>query len=260
MIEREFIKEKVKYLKIKEYVEHQVPKIAGIGKIAIDRTPLGEKIIIDVVKPGLIIGRGGKTITELTTTLKTKFGLENPQIEVREILNPSLSAAVVASKIASDLERFGAARFKAIGYKALTDIMRAGALGAEIKISGRGVPGARAKRWRFPAGYMKKSGQIALENVDTSIVPANLRSGTVGIQVRIMPPDIRLPDRIKIREVVIQAQPVTEATPVETQKTEAPVEIPAEKPKKPRAPRKPKEAKPAVQPEVKIETKTEEKK
>jgi len=272
MIEREFIKEKVKYLKIKEYVEHQVPKIAGIGKIAIDRTPLGEKIIIDVVKPGLIIGRGGKTITELTTTLKTKFGLENPQIEVREILNPSLSAAVVASKIASDLERFGAARFKAIGYKALTDIMRSGALGAEIKISGRGVPGARAKRWRFPAGYMKKSGQIALENVDTSIVPANLRSGTVGIQVRIMPPDIRLPDRIKIREVVIQAQPVTEAKPVETQKTEVTVEVSAEKLKKPRAPKtarkKPSaeqivsepEAKPAAQPEVKIETKTEEKK
>ncbi|MEM4247662.1 MAG: 30S ribosomal protein S3 [Candidatus Nanoarchaeia archaeon] len=238
MIEREFIKEKAKYLKIKEYVMRQIPKIAGIGKISIERTPLGEKIIVNVVKPGLIIGRGGKTIADLTTTLKTKFGLENPQIEVREITNPSLNAAVVANRIASDLERFGAARFKAIGYKALTDIMNAGALGTEIKISGRGVPGARAKRWRFPAGYMKKSGQIALEEVDFAMVPANLHSGTVGVQVKIMPPAIHLPDRMKIKEVQVAApaQPIAE---VKVEEPVAPAEKPAEKKsKKTRALRK----------------------
>jgi len=260
MIEREFIKEKAKYLKIKEYVIAQIPKIAGIGKISIERTPLGEKIVIDVVKPGLIIGRGGKTISELTTTLKTKFGLENPQIEVREITIPALHAAVIANRIASDLERFGAARFKAIGYKALTDIMASGALGTEIKISGRGVPGQRAKSWRFPAGYMKKSGQIALEGVDIAKVPANLRSGAVGVQVRIMPPDIRLPDRVTIREpseVLVRAQ--SEVKPAqEEQKVEA-----APKPKKPRTPRKKSpqdeaQQAPAKQEEQKQEAKAEE--
>lgn len=240
MIEREFIKEKVKYLKAKEYVMKQIPKSAGIGKINIEKTPMGEKVTIDTVKPGLIIGRGGKTIADLTTTLKTKFGMENPQIEVREIINPHLSAGVIASRIAGDLERFGPARFKAIGYKALTDVMNAGALGAEIKIGGRGVPGSRAMSWRFPAGYMKKCGKLAMEDVDIAIVPANLHSGTVGIQVMIMPPTIQLPDRIKIREGVVPT-PV-----VEQKKEQKPAEeIPAAeiKEKKPRAPRKKKEEK-----------------
>nr|AJS12753.1 30S ribosomal protein S3 [uncultured archaeon] len=180
-----------------------VGSTSGIGGIKIEKTPLGEKIIIEAVRPGLIIGRGGKIIQELTVTLRNKFKFENPHIEVIEIEQPNLSASVMAKKVASDLERFGASRFKAIGYRTLTQIMRAGALGAEVVIGGRGVPGARAHTWRFPAGYMKKSGQIALEQVDYVKTGANLRSGTVGIQVRIMHPSIQLPDRITILEDVV---------------------------------------------------------
>lgn len=202
MIEREFIKERTKHLKVKEYLDATVGSAAGISEIKIEKTPLGEKIIIRAVRPGLIIGRGGKIIQELTLTLRNKFKLENPQIEVEEVEQPSLSASVMAKKVASDLERFGASRFKAIGYRTLTQIMRAGALGAEVVIGGRGVPGARAHTWRFPAGYMKKSGQIALEQVDYVKTGANLRSGTVGVQVRIMHPSIQLPDRITILENV----------------------------------------------------------
>ncbi|MFH0868871.1 MAG: 30S ribosomal protein S3 [archaeon] len=222
MIEREFIKEKVKYLKAKEYIQKLIPKSAGIGRITIEKTPMGEKVTIDTVKPGLIIGRGGKTIAELTTTLKVKFGMENPQIEVREITNSNLSASVVASRIAGDLERFGPSRFKAIGYRAVTDIMNAGALGTEIKIAGRGVPGSRAQSWRFPAGYMKKCGKVAMEDVDIAQVPANLRSGTVGVQVMIMPPTTLLPDRIKFKEVVEEkkTEKVEEKKPEEIAKTE----------------------------------------
>nr|AJS13266.1 30S ribosomal protein S3, small subunit ribosomal protein S3 [uncultured archaeon] len=166
MIEREFIREKTKYLKVKEHINLKLDKAAGVGRITIERTPMGEKIIIDAVKPGLVIGRGGQTISALTTVLKEKFKLENPQIEVHEIVIPAKYASVVAKKIAADLERFGPARFKAIGYRSLSDIMNAGALGAEITISGRGVPSSKARKWRFPIGYMKKSGQIALEFID----------------------------------------------------------------------------------------------
>src|SRR3989344_5202382 len=203
MIEREFIKERTSHLKVKEYLDAMVGSTSGIGGIKIEKTPLGEKIIIEAVRPGLIIGRGCKIIQELTVTLRNKFKFENPHIEVIEIEQPNLSASVMAKKVASDLERFGASRFKAIGYRTLTQIMRAGALGAEVVIGGRGVPGARAHTWRFPAGYMKKSGQIALEQVDYVKTGANLRSGTVGIQVRIMHPSIQLPDRITILEDVV---------------------------------------------------------
>ncbi len=199
MIEREFIKEKRKYLKIKEYILSKIPRMAGIGRIAIEKTPLGEKITIEAVKPSVVIGRGGGTISELTSTIKSQFKMENPQIDVKEILIPALCAAVVANKIADDLSRFGTAKFKGIGYKSLQSIMNAGALGAEIKISGRGVPSSRARSWRFASGYMKKCGQIALEEVDHAITCANLHTGTVGIKVSIMPPTIILPDRVILK-------------------------------------------------------------
>ncbi len=253
MIEREFIKERVKYLKVKEYIDAQVGKPAGIGSIDIEKTPLGEKIIVTASRPGIIIGRGGKTISDLTLTLKTKFRMENPQIEVREIENPNLSAGAISKKVASDLERFGPSRFKAIGYRALQDAMRAGALGIEIRIAGRGVPGSRAQAWRFPAGYMKKSGQLSLEAVDFAIAPANLRSGSVGIQVRLMPPTIQMPDKIKIREL-----PAGQAT----YQIEAPAEMGGDVPAttqevKAERPKKSKKKKSAEKVEAQVETKTE---
>lgn len=215
MIEREFIKEKSKHLKIKEYILSIIPRTAGMGKIVIEKTPLGERITVEAVRPSIIIGRGGRSITDITTTLRTKFGLENPQIEVRELVTPALNAAVMANKIAFELERFGTARFKAIGYKTLQNIMMSGALGAEIKIGGRGVPGQRAQSWRFSAGYMKKCGQVALEQVDKAVTNVNLHSGTVGVCVMIMPPSIKLPDRLTLKPI---AQAVPQAVPVEAKK------------------------------------------
>ena len=206
MIEREFIKEKRKYLKIKEFLFGKIPRMAGVGQITIEKTPLGEKVTISAVKPSVVIGRAGGAITDLTSTIKAKFGLENPQLEVKEIAVPQLNATVMANKIADELLRFGTAKFKAIGYKTLQSILNAGALGAEIKISGRGVPGSRSKSWRFAAGYMKKCGQIALEEVDHAITAANLHTGTVGIQVKIMPPTIILPDRMRLKPQAIATE------------------------------------------------------
>ena len=196
MIEREFVKVKTKFIKMKEYLEKKAPMSAGISDIVIERTPLGERISISAIKPGLIIGRSGKTVTAMTTHLKTNFDLENPQIEVKEILQPNLHAAVVAKRIASALERFGPSRFKALGYRSLNDIMKAGAMGAEIRIGGRGVPGAKARSWRFHKGYLKKCGSVSDYLIDKAQARANLNSGTVGIKVTIMQPNTPLPDRI----------------------------------------------------------------
>jgi small subunit ribosomal protein S3 len=76
------------------------------------------------------------------------------------------------------------------------DIMNAGALGVEIIISGK-IPGARAKRWRFYQGYLKKCGDVAL-GVKSAYTSAQMKSGSVGILVKIMPPDLILPDKITI--------------------------------------------------------------
>src|SRR3989338_3572268 len=190
---------------MKEFLVNQyLLKELGPGKFSsfeIRRTPLGERIIIYTARPGLIVGKGGENIKDLTRVLKMRFKMENPQIEVAEILSPNLDAQNMAEQIVNVLERFGPKRFKSVGYKTLQKIIDAGAMGSEIVISGRGLPGARAKSWRFYAGYLKKSGDISMSKVAYGEAKANLNSGTVGIKVRILPPGTILPDKIKIKDL-----------------------------------------------------------
>jgi len=77
--------------------------------------------------------------------------------------------------------------------------MRAGALGIEIVVSGK-VPSARAKSWRFYSGYLKKCGDIAIMGVRKADAQAQLKTGVIGVKVKIMPPDIKLPDDIELIE------------------------------------------------------------
>jgi small subunit ribosomal protein S3 len=194
MIERKFVAENLKEFQIEEYLRGVLGK-AGLSYIKMQRTPLGEKILICSSRPGLIVGKSGSNITRLTKELKERFNLENPQIELLEEENPMTDASIVAEGIANSLERFGTARFKGIGHKAITDVMAAGARGVEILISGK-IPSSRAKKWRFYLGYLKKSGDIAVSGVDTAYSSAKLKTGLVGVQVRIMPSSTRMPDEV----------------------------------------------------------------
>jgi small subunit ribosomal protein S3 len=206
MIEREFIKNKTKNMRIRARINEVVGKGAACGDIIIEKTPLGEKIIVNTIRPGIVIGRSGETIKRLTAELKSRYRMENPQIEVREITKPGLVAATVAKRIADEMERFGPQRYKAMGYRSLSGIMRDGAMGAEIVISGRGVPSQRSKTWRFNAGYLKKCGDIAVSKIDKAIAQVHHKSGSKGIQVSIMLPDTFIPDRITIQEPEIKME------------------------------------------------------
>jgi small subunit ribosomal protein S3 len=196
MIEREFVKQKKKEFQIEEFVEDNLSNVGHSGT-KMQRTPLGEKIIVSASRPGLVVGREGQNIKKLTSALKKKFKLENPQIEINEVKDINLDAHIVAERIASSLERFGITKFKGVGHKIMQEVMDAGARGVEIIISGK-VPSARAKSWRFYSGYLKKCGDVALEGVKTAYKIAQLKSGIIGIQVRIMPPETKLPDEIKL--------------------------------------------------------------
>ncbi|MFA6088960.1 MAG: 30S ribosomal protein S3, partial [Candidatus Woesearchaeota archaeon] len=161
------------------------------------KTPLGDKVVIFSSRPGIIIGRKGANIKALTLDLRDKFKLNNPQIEIAEITEPLMDANVVSEKIVSSLERFGIARFKGIMHKVMTEVMNAGALGVEIRISGK-VPSSRAKAWKLLSGYMKKNGDVSISGVVRSSMQACLKTGVVGVQVRIMPRGLVLPDTITI--------------------------------------------------------------
>ncbi len=202
MIERGFIAQRTKEFFIKQHIEKKLRNV-GISKIRLKKIPLGEKIIILTSRPSLIVGSKGSNIKALTRDLKKIFKLENPQIEINEVKNIFLDANIVAERIAYSLERFGSARFKGIGHKTMANVINAGALGVEIIISGK-IPGARAKNWRFYQGYLKKCGDIALTGVRSSHKKALLKSGIIGIKVKIMPPNLVLPDHIEILEEPIQ--------------------------------------------------------
>jgi len=198
MIERKFIEEKMKDHEIKRYIKSRL-KGVGFSKVTLEKTPLGMKVSIYTSKPGLVIGRRGVNISELTETLKTKFKLESPQIEVKEVEIPELDPQIMAERIAMQLDRFGATRFKTIGYRTLKAIMAAGAVGVEIKISGK-VPGKRANYWRFREGHLPKVGDIAVEFVKKGFEIARLRPGVVGVKVSILTKDIQLPDSVTLKE------------------------------------------------------------
>jgi len=205
MIERKFVAQRIKEFEIQEYIAENLKKV-GHSHTKMQKTPLGEKIVIYASRPGLIVGRKGQNIKQLTKTLKKTFSLENPQIEISEIESINLDANIVAETIVDLLERFGSEKFKAIGHKIMGEVMNAGASGIEIAISGK-IPSSRAKSWRFYSGYLKKCGDIAITGVDRANAQAKLKSGVIGIKVSIMPPTTKLPDHIEImdrKEVKVQ--------------------------------------------------------
>jgi small subunit ribosomal protein S3 len=199
--ERKIVKLKKDEFALKEYVK----KSLGMGKVSkvkIEYTPVGEKIIIATHKPGLVIGRKGEKISELTREIKNKFGLENPQIEIFEIKQPEFDAQLMADEIALSLEKVGPLKFKVIAYRTLQRIMNAGALGAEIRLNGK-LPSERAKQWRFAQGLLKKTGESA-KIVDRAQARAKTKPGIVGIKVSILSPEANLNEIIKLDEGTIQ--------------------------------------------------------
>ena len=227
MIEREIMAQKMKEFQIQEYVGGNL-KNSGYSHIKLQRTPVGEKIIVYASRPGLVVGRQGSNIRKLTIDLKEKFGLENPQIEVGEVENIYLDPRIVGEMIALSLERFGTQRFKGIMHKMLTSVLDSGGLGIEIVVSGK-IPSARARSWRVYAGYLKKCGDIAVQGVRVAHSVALLKTGIVGIKVSIMPKDIILPDKVTIRA---ERQIIEEIIPEEK---EAKADKKDSKSKKPKA-------------------------
>ena len=201
MDEKKFVEFKKKEHAMKQYVWNQLGK-GKVSAINVEYTPVGEKIIVSTDKPGLIIGSRGERIDQLTRILKQKFGLENPNVEINEIRNPNFDAQLVADRIALDLEKMGNLKFKSIAYKELVKIMKSGALGVEIIMSGK-LPSERAKSWRFAAGYLKKVGDSA-KVVNKAQSSALTKLGMSGIKVGILPPDAKIHDKVDITDELIK--------------------------------------------------------
>ena len=193
---KHFIEEAVKKVKINEFLRKELDR-SGYGGVDMTKTPLGTHMVIYAMRPGVVIGRAGRTIKNLTKILEEAYDVPNPQISVAEIEVPELNAQVMASRIASSLTR--GVHYRRAGYWGLNQIMGAGALGAEVVISGN-LRSDRSRYEKFRDGYLAKSGDAAMKNIRKDIVHVPLKAGILGVKVLIMPPDAKFPDQVSIIE------------------------------------------------------------
>ncbi len=219
MEEKKFVQYKKDELGVKEFVKNSLGK-GRISGVKLEYTPVGEKIIVTTSRPGFVIGRRGEKLNELSVVLKKKFNLENPHIDIQEIKKPEFDAQTVADDIALSLERIGSIKFKVIAYKTIERIMRAGALGVEIRLSGK-LPSERAKSWRFALGYLKKTGdQAKVVNYAESV--AKTMAGVVGVKVSILTPDAIILDRITVDDALLAQIKSIESTEEAVEEEKAP--------------------------------------
>ena len=190
-----FIEQNSRRLAIDEFLASEL-NAAGYGGVEIRKMPMKTEVVIHASRPGVVIGRRGAKIRELTYILENEFGIENVQLEVSEIENPWLDAAVMASRLARQLER--GVRFRRMAYWILRRVMRAGAIGCEIIVKGK-LSSRRARYQKFKQGTIAKTGEPADVFVDHANDLAVLKPGVIGITVRIMKPDAKLPGVISIK-------------------------------------------------------------
>jgi len=215
-VEKKFVQEGITKALVDEYLAEELER-AGYGGMIMNRTPMGTQITVYAEKPGMVIGKGGKLIRKITRDLDRKFHLDNPQIDVQDVGKGDLNGRVVANRLASSLERGW--YFRKAGQSMMRRVMDAGALGCEIVISGK-LTGPRSRTEKFISGYIKHSGKPAIDLVDKGYSVAVKKLGVIGCQVRIIPPEVRLPDDFQI------VQPPQAAPVVEEKKPTAPVAAP----------------------------------
>ena len=193
---RKFINRNVERHLVREFLLKNTTR-AGFGGLDFQRTPEGTKVTLHAERVGMVIGRKGKIINGLQRHLQDDFNLDNPRLEVAEIENPALNAQVMASKLASALERGW--YFRRAGHSTLLNIMDAGAKGCLVTTSGK-LTGSRNRTQKFQAGHIKFCGDTALQFMDIGFAVATKKLGTIGCTVAIMRPGSKLPHEIRIKD------------------------------------------------------------
>ena len=148
------IKDNYNMMLLKDYLREAI-KDAGFSHAEISKTPTGTRVALHVTRPGIVIGRKGSGIRDLTEKLATDFGLKNPQISVNEIEKPDLSSSVMCNRMASHLERGTA--FRRATMWTMKQIMESGAMGVQITISGK-LRGDRSAFEKHVAGILPRAG------------------------------------------------------------------------------------------------------
>lgn len=165
---------------IREFLQAQL-KRSGIVRIDIERLSDGAiTVIIKSTKPGVIIGKGGGGIEDLKKKLKSKIKIKQDlKINIEEVRDVNLQAAVIAQNIAESLEK--RVSYRRLMKQSIEQIMNAGAKGVKIAIGGR-LGGAEIARSEWLS-----NGKLPLHtlraNIDFARATAFTTYGTIGVKV-----------------------------------------------------------------------------
>jgi len=195
---KNIIKDNYNTMLLMDYLRTAI-KDAGFSHADISKTPTGTRVALHVTRPGIVIGRKGSGIRELTERLTTDFGLKNPQISVVEIEKPELVPAVMCTRMASHLERGTA--FRRATMWTLKQIMEGGAMGVQITISGK-LRGDRSAFEKHTVGILPRAGHHAEMIVDEDIAHVGTAMGRIGIRIRIAKKEKLIPEFEMIKEKV----------------------------------------------------------
>ena len=225
------IKDNYNMMLLKDYLREKI-KDAGFSDVEISKTPTGTRIVLHVTRPGIVIGRKGSGIRELTEKLGSEFGLKNPQISVSEIPKPELAPSVMCNRLASHIERGTA--FRRATMWTLQQIMEGGAMGVQITISGK-LRGDRSAFEKHSLGVLPRAGHHADVIVAEDIAHVRTPMGLIGIRIRIASkekvipefefkekppkektkPEVEIPKEAKLIEAIPKIEAKTESEQIE---------------------------------------------
>ena len=167
-------------LKIKDAVK-KLPEVmaSDVSSVEISRSPQRITVYFHTAKPGVLIGKNGANIDNLTKTITKICSGKKVVVKVVEIQKPNLDAKLVSSSVAHQIAARGS--YKRAIKKAVSDAMRDGAQGVKIRVSGR-LNGAEIAR-----SDSIKEGRVPLHtlrsNVDYSFATADTSYGSIGVKV-----------------------------------------------------------------------------
>ena len=191
---REFV---VEDWKIRDYLMNQL-EAAAVSRIEVERTRDRLRVDIHTARPGIVIGRRGAEADRLKKHLEEITGLQNRiQLNIQEIKQPELDAALIAQGICDQLVRRVA--FRRAMKRAIQTVQKAGAQGIKVQCSGRlgGSEMSRKEQYR--------EGRVPLHtlraDIDYGFREARTTSGRVGVKVWIYKGDI-LPYKVSIEDKI----------------------------------------------------------
>jgi ribosomal protein uS3 len=183
---RKFVADGVFYAELNELLIRELGE-QGYSGVEVRVTPMRTEIIIRATNTQSVLGDKGQRIRELTAVVQKRFNFAEGAVELyaERVMNRGLNAHAQCESLRFKL--VGGLACRRAAYGVLRFVMEAGAKGCEVVVSGK-LQGARAKGMKFKEGYMVKTGNSAVLYNVAATRNCLLRSGMIGMTVKIMLP------------------------------------------------------------------------